>query len=77
MALCATAAIVGLTGTRMAVAQSDQPAASEGTGLEELVEFTALVLHFCENQMLNGECIRLDGGLRMRGDLHAVDCQET
>lgn len=28
-------------------------------------EFAALVRHICENQMLNGEVIRLDGGLRM------------
>lgn len=28
-------------------------------------EFAALVLHLVENPMLNGECIRLDGALRM------------
>ncbi|MEN9938185.1 MAG: hypothetical protein RLZZ387_4764 [Chloroflexota bacterium] len=28
-------------------------------------EFAALVQHICENTMLNGETIRLDGGLRM------------
>ncbi len=28
-------------------------------------EYAALVLHIIENQMLNGECIRLDGALRM------------
>lgn len=28
-------------------------------------EFAALALHIVENQMLNGECIRLDGALRM------------
>lgn len=27
-------------------------------------EFAALVLHICENPMLNGEVLRLDGGLR-------------
>lgn len=29
------------------------------------VEFAALVRHICENVMLNGEVIRLDGALRM------------
>jgi len=29
------------------------------------VEYAALALHICENPMLNGECIRLDGALRM------------
>ncbi|HEY8539765.1 MAG TPA: SDR family NAD(P)-dependent oxidoreductase [Steroidobacteraceae bacterium] len=28
-------------------------------------EFAALVAHICENVMLNGECIRLDGAIRM------------
>jgi NAD(P)-dependent dehydrogenase (short-subunit alcohol dehydrogenase family) len=28
-------------------------------------EFAALVQHIVENEMLNGECIRLDGALRM------------
>jgi NAD(P)-dependent dehydrogenase (short-subunit alcohol dehydrogenase family) len=28
-------------------------------------EFAALVRHICENRMLNGEVIRLDGALRM------------
>ncbi len=28
-------------------------------------EFAALVQHICENRMLNGEVIRLDGALRM------------
>jgi NAD(P)-dependent dehydrogenase (short-subunit alcohol dehydrogenase family) len=28
-------------------------------------EFAALVKHICENAMLNGETIRLDGALRM------------
>ncbi len=28
-------------------------------------EFAALVKHICENAMLNGEVIRLDGALRM------------
>jgi len=28
-------------------------------------EFGALVKHICENDMLNGECIRLDGAIRM------------
>jgi NAD(P)-dependent dehydrogenase (short-subunit alcohol dehydrogenase family) len=28
-------------------------------------EYAALVLHICENPMLNGECIRLDGAIRM------------
>lgn len=28
-------------------------------------EFAALVKHICENRMLNGEIIRLDGALRM------------
>ena len=28
-------------------------------------EYAALALHICENPMLNGECIRLDGSLRM------------
>lgn len=29
-------------------------------------EFAALVVHICENEMLNGECIRLDGAIRMQ-----------
>jgi NAD(P)-dependent dehydrogenase (short-subunit alcohol dehydrogenase family) len=28
-------------------------------------EYAALVTHICENAMLNGECIRLDGAIRM------------
>jgi NAD(P)-dependent dehydrogenase (short-subunit alcohol dehydrogenase family) len=28
-------------------------------------EYAALVLHLCQNRMINGEVIRLDGGLRM------------
>jgi NAD(P)-dependent dehydrogenase (short-subunit alcohol dehydrogenase family) len=28
-------------------------------------EYAALVAHICENVMLNGECIRLDGAIRM------------
>ena len=28
-------------------------------------EFAALVQHLCENEMLNAECIRLDGAIRM------------
>ena len=28
-------------------------------------EYAALAVHICENAMLNGECIRLDGSLRM------------
>jgi NAD(P)-dependent dehydrogenase (short-subunit alcohol dehydrogenase family) len=28
-------------------------------------EYAALVTHICENPMLNGECIRLDGAIRM------------
>jgi Dehydrogenases with different specificities (related to short-chain alcohol dehydrogenases) len=28
-------------------------------------EYAALVAHLCENVMLNGECIRLDGAIRM------------
>jgi NAD(P)-dependent dehydrogenase (short-subunit alcohol dehydrogenase family) len=28
-------------------------------------EYAALVTHICENSMLNGECIRLDGAIRM------------
>ncbi len=28
-------------------------------------EYASLALHICENPMLNGECIRLDGALRM------------
>jgi NAD(P)-dependent dehydrogenase (short-subunit alcohol dehydrogenase family) len=29
------------------------------------VEYAALVLHLCQNSMINGEVIRLDGALRM------------
>jgi len=29
-------------------------------------EYAALARHICENDMLNGECIRLDGALRMQ-----------
>lgn len=32
-------------------------------------EFGMMVLQACENPMINGTAIRLDGGLRMRGDL--------
>jgi NAD(P)-dependent dehydrogenase (short-subunit alcohol dehydrogenase family) len=28
-------------------------------------EYAALVLHLCRNAMINGEVVRLDGGLRM------------
>ena len=35
------------------------------TRLGKPVEFAALVRHICENVMLNGEVIRLDGALRM------------
>ena len=28
-------------------------------------EYAALAVHICENAMINGECIRLDGSLRM------------
>lgn len=28
-------------------------------------EYAALIAHICENAMLNGECIRLDGAIRM------------
>jgi NAD(P)-dependent dehydrogenase (short-subunit alcohol dehydrogenase family) len=28
-------------------------------------EYAALAVHICENPMINGECIRLDGSLRM------------
>src|SRR5258708_37755052 len=37
MALCATAAIVGLTGAPTTMAQTDQPAAAAPSGLEEIV----------------------------------------
>jgi NAD(P)-dependent dehydrogenase (short-subunit alcohol dehydrogenase family) len=33
--------------------------------LGEPAEFAALALHIVENQMINGETIRLDGALRM------------
>ena len=33
--------------------------------LGQPAEFAALVKHICENTMLNGETIRLDGALRM------------
>jgi NAD(P)-dependent dehydrogenase (short-subunit alcohol dehydrogenase family) len=33
--------------------------------LGQPAEFAALVQHICENPMLNGETIRLDGALRM------------
>ena len=34
-------------------------------------EFAALVKHICENTMLNGEVIRLDGALRMAAQASA------
>src|SRR5882757_1748039 len=37
LALCATVAAVALTGSRTTLAQSDQPAATASTGLEEIV----------------------------------------
>jgi hypothetical protein len=33
--------------------------------LREPHEFASLGVHICENQMLNGEVIRLDGAIRM------------
>ena len=33
--------------------------------LGEPAEFAALVAHVCENRMINGEVIRLDGAIRM------------
>lgn len=33
--------------------------------LGDPAEYAALVRHICENDMLNGECIRLDGALRL------------
>jgi len=33
--------------------------------LGQPAEYAALAVHICENSMLNGECIRLDGALRM------------
>jgi hypothetical protein len=33
--------------------------------LGNAMEYAALAVHICENPMLNGECIRLDGALRM------------
>ncbi|HEX2338486.1 MAG TPA: SDR family NAD(P)-dependent oxidoreductase [Hyphomicrobiaceae bacterium] len=33
--------------------------------LGDPTEYAALAVHICENPMLNGECIRLDGSLRM------------
>ncbi|TCD14915.1 SDR family NAD(P)-dependent oxidoreductase [Oricola cellulosilytica] len=33
--------------------------------LGEPAEYAALAIHICENQMLNGEVIRLDGAIRM------------
>ena len=30
-----------------------------------LADYAALVLHLAENVYINGECIRLDGGIRM------------
>jgi hypothetical protein len=33
--------------------------------LGEPAEFAALAAHIVENQMLNGETVRLDGALRM------------
>jgi len=37
LTLCATVAVVGLAGARHSLAQSDQPAATAATGLEEVV----------------------------------------
>jgi hypothetical protein len=34
-------------------------------GLGRPAEYAALVLHLCQNPMINGEVIRLDGALRM------------
>jgi hypothetical protein len=33
--------------------------------LGKAIEFARLVAHIIDNPMLNGECIRLDGGVRM------------
>lgn len=33
--------------------------------LGQPTEYAALAVHICENAMINGECIRLDGALRM------------
>jgi len=37
LALCATAAVIGLAGTRHNLVQSNQPAATAATGLEKVV----------------------------------------
>ncbi len=33
--------------------------------LGNATEYAALAMHICENVMLNGECIRLDGAIRL------------
>ena len=43
----------------------DDDAGRDNAGGPLLAKFAALVLHVIENQMLNGEVIRLDGALRM------------
>ncbi len=40
-------------------------------------EFAALVRHICENVMLNGEVIRLDGALRMAPRTEAGSLREV
>ena len=61
----------GIFETPMMAAMSDEVRASLGAAvpfpsrLGKPAEFAALVRHICENPMLNGEVIRLDGALRM------------
>ena len=50
-------------GLRRAVAGDQRGGGPSRLGQPE--EFGALVRHVCENRMLNGETIRLDGAIRM------------
>jgi len=61
----------GLFNTPMVAALPDQVREALGASVPfpsrmgQPSEYAALAKHICENEMLNGECIRLDGAIRM------------
>ncbi len=60
--LCKTPMVAGLPEEAMRTLAATVPFPSR---LGEPAEYAALVRHICENGMLNGAQIRLDGALRM------------
>ncbi|MHA1524563.1 MAG: SDR family NAD(P)-dependent oxidoreductase [Alphaproteobacteria bacterium] len=57
-----TPMFAGLTDEVRAALTADVPFPSR---LGKPTEFAALVVHICENEMLNGTCLRLDGAVRL------------